>query len=1589
MGTLELEVLRNGKPVGYVPIKGIAAKLAGPDALLVGMFPILSNRGPRREMQLGFIDFSLQLRPLQTPQAIPTPPPKLDTNLNTKQDTDFAERSPDTSDAELRTFQKQSIFHNSPDASLEADTSSADYISKIPPVPRAKGVNDVRAIGTDPFNSPVAPARALTAIESSEVTGFKGGETDGIARVSESSAPSLTGQNVKAPDSAQSWNPDNLLDDIERRALKLKHSMALSLVPDRDVGLASRGTGLQDDLKRVRRVGSAAHVSLKENDAFGDGFDDMSLLESSIGTTISDQDTDEILNDDFVIEALKSEAGRRLLAKSSNPNATDDADLEISAEDDYEDDDNDDVENAHSDLESNDGRLLRTLKLGPASNAAKLASNKLPFSFATVELLKEMHSCHVRFETFELSQSLPKPDTIWIEYHFPSFSGSDPMDGRVRVKQMSAAPANRRAILGSSKSRLALSTNQSSTPVQFAVNESLAFAVRLLDKATLKALSTEAVFIKITGLSSKAKSKVDTGSRAAPNTVTSNPSKDTKQLWSGTGTLRVTDLLNAKNLQWQGKIRIWRADQSRLPRPVLTTTKATNVAQPSIPAMSGESMLRHVGELSVSFELAREFVQPQTMVRQSKSPEPAAPTVSQQPAASEPVPVDVKPRETGSVRPMYFHLQIRSTRALSIVPSVSASSTFLYLVIRLFSSQTTPIQTAPIVYEPPFDVATGHLNVSPDFQFECTLPLALTDEFVNSSMQAPIVVEVHLIEVADTNSTTWLPWMRAKSSSRLLGLIRLPLPQLIAAVVSSQIHLSSRSIASDEDNMPIMMPNAEYAIVDPFSGIAKGWATSMMAIGTWATGPGDSQHQSYDPHIEDLYDQSTIRTPLIAQTFTPLYDHGVELTVRGLDTDLITWIRKGGTARGRVWHRIPSEYSSDGTPHDVLLGVFQVPLQGLLTRPNGIQEQWFDVVPIGEWKQLDANKSGGIDNSSNISIVAAVQASVSFRTGFDLGEVLDSNSGQLLSETDLSLTPSSVSTMPTSMQLTIEIDKVQLPVSNGLINGTLSPEAISLSKLFVRWRYPVVEFTASGQPQVRWQPEQSDRVAWNSAHEPGLWKLAYHKSVSVRLIKDVVTHFRTSLMEIQAVLVDSRGVQQCAASAWVDLAPLLTQARLARRAASADDRHRRANAAIDRQFPLICVSSCDLGGATIHIRMQAEMTRSTKLFETVRKTLPSATLSTVTATKDETTITQAAVADVAPAADDTTTLLVLPEESASEHISFPSISVQVTVERATHLPLMEDPFADSIASPFVRDSELQTVPPNAFVMFSWQDDAGHDKHTSASQEVMHYSRLIPAQTNPSWNYQTSISIARTSRTLKMIKNDCHIDFSVYHVPKINVARNSQRNDLSVAADVKKDLIGVARVSLRPLFGSMSEIHGWYPIKDMQGSPRGQMKKSLSEAVSELDQLRETMRARLKKLADFGNTSAKVNIDPSANADADVRVDAEAETSLHDLSIATVDHMGEASEESAHADSAAPGDFVLTEEDTLDLLHAAYLIESEAERVLGVQGTADVSDESNSPQNVTDQPEAVKVQEHGNDKHTDAESAVPDVSDSDEDSFGKL
>jgi hypothetical protein len=247
--------------------------------------------------------------------------------------------------------------------------------------------------------------------------------------------------------------------------------------------------------------------------------------------------------------------------------------------------------------------------------------------------------------------------------------------------------------------------------------------------------------------------------------------------------------------------------------------------------------------------------------------------------------------------PFYYHVQITTARGLAIfsksskssssdfglIPSTPSPSTLLYLIVRLFTS-SAPTSTPPIPYFPPFDLTTGKLNPPPNFDYSATLPIAITQALVNNHRESPMIVEVWTLDISDSKPSPPSSskdkgkdgedgsdadeqggeenrkgsTLHTDDGAKLLGLLKLPFNHLLNTVAAAVLPQAGKEKEANVDSgdyddrrkskaaaavasrqsietldVPVMIPETEYAIIDPFTGASKGWIKAFLALGTW------------------------------------------------------------------------------------------------------------------------------------------------------------------------------------------------------------------------------------------------------------------------------------------------------------------------------------------------------------------------------------------------------------------------------------------------------------------------------------------------------------------------------------------------------------------------------------------------------------------------------------------------------------------------------------------------------------------------------------------------------------------------------------
>ncbi|RKO84324.1 hypothetical protein BDK51DRAFT_35331, partial [Blyttiomyces helicus] len=530
-----------------------------------------------------------------------------------------------------------------------------------------------------------------------------------------------------------------------------------------------------------------------------DGIDD--LAPDSYPESEEDADSDA-LDDDLIIEALNSGRGKTLLERrkrrsqllqsggSTFDNDTD-PDDEPGAND--EDDDDDDA-----DVSSDERRRRALADLERGARRQRNLGMELPT--ARIAALYQVDAVRIRLVRVELVPDFANVASLSIEHRIPV-----PLEAALVTRVAVKVPMTARTTL------------RRAAPMVVPVDRMAVIPCRF-DAATVKIWMREGIPFKVAALqaagavlgrSTGAKPVVSFGRAAATSTAAAGARKS-RIAWTGMATLPCKDVLRDAEMRWEGPISIW--------------TSAVPAGGDGLGGPSEGDGARLLGKLIVALELVAHDALESRQGPERATAAPESPTkdkdhandtipVKDAPSVPAPAPTADPPLELPS-GPFYFHVHITTARSLSVAATRSDDATLVHLVARLFSSGAAPIETPPIAYTGNFDPATGRIADPPSFDMNCTVPLAITAEFVRTHQDTPLIVEVRVSEPA-------------ASSSALLGLVKLPFHQLLRTLVAQP---GPHRAASD---MPIMVPDAEYPVIDPFSGAAKGWVRAFLALGSW------------------------------------------------------------------------------------------------------------------------------------------------------------------------------------------------------------------------------------------------------------------------------------------------------------------------------------------------------------------------------------------------------------------------------------------------------------------------------------------------------------------------------------------------------------------------------------------------------------------------------------------------------------------------------------------------------------------------------------------------------------------------------------
>jgi hypothetical protein len=828
-------------------------------------------------------------------------------------------------------------------------------------------------------------------------------------------------------------------------------------------------------------------------------------------------------------------------------------------------------------------------------------------------------------------------------------------------------------------------------------------------------------------------------------------------LWTCFGHIRCRNFLLASEMKWSGDIPLY-----------LTNSKSQKLTdiQGSI-------------SLSVSMIFANDVIPEVNLAKAIQLPEAK--------------------RELRVNSPCYLFFHLGRTRALSVPGSMNASlSTLLFLRTRLFSNSNDVIETAPVSYVSSFGANSDLLGDSTNFDFGHTIPLALTQQFVDTSGRSPIIVEVNVVGSYQEE---------ARSKETLLGLIRLPFHQLIGSMVS---HFSSdRPTIYNMSNLQI--PETEYVIKDPFTGDSKGWIKGFISIGNWeqvdalrrnftvplkassSVSEAIKETQEKLEFIKSISSQVTNRraesVPLAAETVVQVTIHGA----CGLSGLLSDYIRTCDESLGAAL-----DYAQEsGTNTYVRLNLF--PRDVGEAKESLIEtcivassfapryESEFDVMLQGiDTDLIHWIKDGGCAEGqlwhripSQLSTSSSVgQACLLGTFSVPLKRLLNCHSGITNQWFAIHSNPGQVNSRA-AVELSLCFKDFDLGELGGSRSRSCAYGSIKLGINMENLQFEGIEVNDDDRLLAKWKFAKSDVLDWEYSDSAKVERridsifnstLSYNTHRQIDLSPEMERNFQTNSLEFEFLLVTTAS-QHYLGSAFVDASELFSATKCFERSRSGHPRPELAG-----RYKLINPTSIDLGNAGVDIRAHIEFSRTKSSHQ--KNALESEI-------RDR-TMRHAEIADEP---------LCIEQLEPVEASLVESIPVNVAVEKAMNLPLVGDPLAPYIPSPFVPTHLTHTCLPNAVVTISL---------TSNESEVYHESHVAPSGTRPSWNFKETIMIPKHETHLAQWKEFKSVDFNVWHQP-------ATRSGGTQNTDRARALIGTSKILLSPLFTGLHEIHGWYPI----------------------------------------------------------------------------------------------------------------------------------------------------------------------------------
>lgn len=168
-----------------------------------------------------------------------------------------------------------------------------------------------------------------------------------------------------------------------------------------------------------------------------------------------------------------------------------------------------------------------------------------------------------------------------------------------------------------------------------------------------------------------------------------------------------------------------------------------------------------------------------------------------------------------------------------------------------------------------------------------------------------------------------------------------------------------------------------------------------------------------------------------------------------------------------------------------------------------------------------------------------------------------------------------------------------------------------------------------------------------------------------------------------------------------------------------------------------------------------------------------------------------------------------PKPTIDDHV----LGATVTIERAFHLPRVNDLETDEL------------VYPNVFVSFDGVDTTCSPKTPDDIKLVTMATRIVTSSENVSWNNVKTVSLPKSLLT----GSDGGMVIKVWHRDRLYMDDSKNPNQTSIGATDR--MLGFATVDLSVLRAGFRDVNGWYNILDIHGQCQGQLKVAVTPTRS--------------------------------------------------------------------------------------------------------------------------------------------------------------